>query len=258
MNSTIFRTPLIRVIDEDYKIPHLNRRRRVAAILPHDYETSGKEYPVLYLHDGQNLFDDYAPFGNWGVDKCLTRLAEKGIEVIVIAIDHGGKDRISEYLPYDNPKYTEKQGELYLKFMMEDLKPYIDRNFRVRSEREFTGIGGSSMGGLISLYAGFHYNEVFGNLMIFSPSIWISEEVFKQASTFIPRGPTNIYLYSGGKESAGLKPSMDFLGSILKSRTYRHNTLNIKESFNPEGTHQEYFWGKEFPIALTWLFSNTN
>ncbi|MBK8112306.1 MAG: hypothetical protein IPK46_19315 [Saprospiraceae bacterium] len=110
MNPPSFKKPLINVIDEDYLIPHLNRRRRVAALLPHNYATSNKTYPVLYLHDGQNLFDDHAPFGNWGVDKQLAVLAELGIEVIVIAIDHGGKERIAEYLPYDNPKFTEKKG----------------------------------------------------------------------------------------------------------------------------------------------------
>ncbi|MBK8699930.1 MAG: alpha/beta hydrolase [Saprospiraceae bacterium] len=256
MNSITLRKPIIKVIDEDYVIPHLNSRRRVAAILPHDYEYSNKHYPVLYLHDGQNLFDEQAPFGNWGVDKKLTLLAEQGIEVIVIAIDHGGKERIAEYLPYDSPKFTEKKGELYIQFMMEDLKPYVDRNFRVKTEREYTGIGGSSMGGLISLYAGFHYSEVFGNMMIFSPSIWISEQVFNHAALFSPKGDTKIYLYSGGQESHSLKPAMDFLGSILKSRKNAHSMLDIMESHNPIGTHQEYYWGQEFPKALTWLYTN--
>lgn len=256
MNPSSVKKPIISVIDEDYLIPHLNRRRRVAALLPHDYHTSEKTYPVLYLHDGQNLFDDYAPFGNWGVDKQLALLAESGIDVIVIAIDHGGKERIAEYLPYDNPKFTEKKGEQYLQFMMEDLKPHVDKNFRVKSEREHTGIGGSSMGGLISLYAGFNYSHIFGRMMIFSPSIWISEQVFKQATQFIPEGKTKIYLYSGGQESNSLKPSMDFLGSILQHRNRVTGNIEIKESHNAEGTHQEYFWGKEFPKALSWLYSN--
>lgn len=255
MNPPSLKKPIISIIDEDYLIPHLNRRRRVAALLPYDYHTSGKSYPVLYLHDGQNLFDDHAPFGNWGVDNQLAALAEKGIEVIIIAIDHGGKERIAEYLPYDNPKFTEKKGEQYLQFMMEDLKPHVDKNFRVKSGREFTGIGGSSMGGLISLYAGFHHNHVFGNMMIFSPSIWISEQVFKQATQFTPIGYTKVYLYSGGQESHSLKPSMDFLGSILKNREQKTGRIEIMESHNPEGTHQEYFWGQEFPKALSWLYS---
>jgi predicted alpha/beta superfamily hydrolase len=252
MNVIKNTAPIIQVINEDYLIPQLNKRRRVAAILPHDYHTSAKYYPVLYLHDGQNLFDDYAPFGNWGVDKSLRKLAEDGLEVIVIAIDHGGKDRISEYMPYDNPKYTYKNGEAYLQFMMEDLKPYIDTHFRVKTERENTGIGGSSMGGLISLYAGFNFNNIFGKMMIFSPSIWISEQVYQNAKIFIAEEPTSIYLYTGGDEMKSLKPSVEYLAAILKSKNNKN--INITLSHLPEGKHQEYYWGLEFPKALEWLF----
>ena len=91
--------------------------------MPHDYYSSQKHYPVLYLHDGQNLFDDYAPYGNWGVDKSLAQLSRQGKgEVIIVAIDHGGVLRIKEMLPYTTSKYTEAEGQLYLKFMMETLK----------------------------------------------------------------------------------------------------------------------------------------
>lgn len=249
--------PIIKIIDEDYMIPQLNRRRRIAAILPYDYEYSNKQYPVLYLHDGQNLFDDYAPFGNWGVDKCMKRLSERGLDIIIIAIDHGGKDRISEYLPYDDPKYNDSKGDLYVKFMMEDLKPHIDKNFRVKPEREYTGIGGSSMGGLISLYAGFHYNEIFGKLLIFSPSLWISDQVFYQALNFLPKGKTDLYFYAGGNESKSLVPSVEKMIDILMSRKYSDQFFNIKSKINPEGKHQEYFWGQEFPSAIEWLFHKT-
>lgn len=246
--------PIIRIIDEDYMIPQLNRRRRIAAILPYDYEYSDRHYPVLYLHDGQNLFDDYAPFGNWGVDKCLASLSLKGLDIIVVAIDHGGKDRISEYLPYENPRYSDYQGDLYVKFMMEDLKPHVDKNFRVKPDREHTGIGGSSMGGLISLYAGFQYNETFSKLLIFSPSLWITDQAFYQAMSFLPKGMTDIYFYAGGNESNSLIPTVDKMIDILKSRKHSEHFFNIKSKINPEGRHQEYFWGKEFPVAIEWLF----
>jgi predicted alpha/beta superfamily hydrolase len=249
--------PIIKIIDEDYLIPQLNRRRRIAAILPYDYEYSDKYYPVLYLHDGQNLFDDYAPFGNWGVDKCLTILSSKGIDIIIIAIDHGGKDRIAEYLPYETPRYTDAQGDEYVRFMMEDLKPHIDKNFRVKTERQFTGIGGSSMGGLISLYAGFQYNEVFSKLLIFSPSLWITDQAFYQAMSFVPKGMTDIYFYAGGKESKSLLPTVNKMIDILKSRKYSEHFFNITSKINPEGKHQEYFWGNEFPSAIEWLFHKT-
>jgi predicted alpha/beta superfamily hydrolase len=111
------------------------------------------------------------------------------------------------------------------------------------------------MGGLISLYAGFTHNETFGKMLIFSPSIWISEQVFNQANSFHPRGHTKIYMYAGGDESASLKPSMDLLGSILKSKKDKYQNLDIEESYNPKGKHQEYYWGLEFPKAMKWLYS---
>jgi predicted alpha/beta superfamily hydrolase len=244
---------IIKIIDEDYLIPQLNKRRRVAALLPHDYYTSAKYYPVLYLHDGQNLFDNHAPFGTWGVDKCMATLSDLGLDMVVIAIDHGGKDRIAEYLPYDNNTYTDKKGEQYTKFMMEELKPYVDTHFRVHEGREHTAIGGSSMGGLISLYAGINHNDVFGNMLIFSPSLWISSQVFHHALAFKPKAPSRCYLYCGGQESDSLKPSMDMMHDILKSK---HPHLDVSFSYNPEGKHQEYYWGLAFNHAIQWLFTN--
>ena len=195
--------PRIEILDEAYEIPQLGRKRRIAVLLPHDYYQSDKKYPVLYLHDGQNLFDEYAPYGNWGVDKSLEKLARNGLgDVIIVSIDHGGVLRIQEYMPYSTPRYTESEGHLYLKFMLDDLKPMIDNKYRVIRDRESTGIGGSSLGGLISLYAGFEYPEIFGKKMIFSPSLWISEEIYHKARAFKPGGPTDIYLYAGGMESA--------------------------------------------------------
>ncbi|MFZ1751989.1 MAG: alpha/beta hydrolase-fold protein, partial [Saprospiraceae bacterium] len=195
--------PTIEMLDEAYEIPQLGRNRRIAVLLPHDYHQTSKHYPVLYLHDGQNLFDEYAPYGNWGVDKSLQKLSEDGMsEVIIVAIDHGGVLRIQEYMPYSTPRYTDAEGHLYLEFMLYDLKPKIDSKYRVKKGREFTGIGGSSLGGLISLYAGFEFPNIFGKMMIFSPSLWISEEIYDLARSFVPAGPTDIYLYAGGMESA--------------------------------------------------------
>jgi len=147
--------PIIKIIEEDYEIPQLKRRRRIAALLPYDYYQNEKEYPVLYLHDGQNLFGEESPFGNWAIDQSLAHLASQGSgEVVVIAIDHGGEDRLNEYMPFNTRKYGKGQGKLYIKFLMETLKPYVDDKYRVMTDSEHTGIGGSSMGGLISLFAG--------------------------------------------------------------------------------------------------------
>ncbi len=246
--------PRIEILDESYEIPQLGRNRRIAVLLPHDYYSTDKRYPVLYLHDGQNLFDEYAPYGNWGVDKSLQILAEKGMgDVIIVSIDHGGALRIQEYLPYSTPRYTQSEGNLYIRFMLEDLKPMIDNRFRVLPERESTGIGGSSLGGLISLYAGFKYTDVFGKMMVFSPSLWISEEIYMKAKDFVPFGPTDIYLYAGGMESANHYGEVLRMENMLQEKR-RYDDFNLIFAHNPSGQHKEVHWGEQFPLAYKWLY----
>lgn len=248
--------PKIEILDEAYEIPQLGRKRRISVLLPHDYYETDKKYPVLYLHDGQNLFDEYAPYGNWGVDKSLQNLAREGYgDVIIVSIDHGGVLRIQEYLPYSTPRYTESEGDLYLKFMLNDLKPMIDSKYRVLGDRMYTGIGGSSLGGLISLYAGFEYPHIFGKMMIFSPSLWISDEIYKKAKVFTPVGLSDIYLYAGGMESANHYGQVLRLESILQEKR-KYDDFDIIFSHNPAGQHKEIHWGEQFPLALKWLYFN--
>lgn len=247
--------PIIEVIEEEYLIPQLNRTRRIAVLLPHDYYETQKKYPVLYLHDGQNLFDDYAPYGNWGIDKSLASLSKnKNGDVIIVAIDHGGVLRIKELLPFPNHKFTDVEGQLYLTFMMETLKPMIDHKYRVLTDRDHTGIGGSSLGGLISLYAGFKFRHVFGKMMIFSPSLWISEEIYTQAKKFVPFGPTDLYLYAGGMESASHYGNVLRMENILQEKR-KYDAFDLHFAHNPKGEHREIYWGQQFPLALQWLFN---
>ncbi|GAB4418866.1 MAG: hypothetical protein OHK0039_30750 [Bacteroidia bacterium] len=247
--------PRIQVIDEAYEIPELGRTRRISALLPHDYDQTDRAYPVLYLHDGQNLFNKEAPYGNWGIDQSLARLAEKKqANLIIIAVDHGDEERIMEYSPYDNARFGPGQGEAYLQFLMKTLKPYVDANFRVLAAREHTGIGGSSMGGLISLYAGICHKAVFGRMMIFSPSLWIAEQVFRDAEAFVPDPGTRIYLYAGARESSTHIPNVMRLRSAIQTRTAAFGDLQLEVSIHPEGTHSEVYWGMAFPHAVKWLF----
>ncbi|MEZ4773778.1 MAG: alpha/beta hydrolase-fold protein [Bacteroidia bacterium] len=247
--------PIIRVIEEDYEIPQLGRRRRISALLPYDYEESETYYPVLYLHDGQNLFNEHAMFGNWAIDQSLAKLAEKGLkDIIIIAVDHGGEERISEYSPYYNPKFGEGSGELYLQFVEQTLKPYVDRKFRVFTDRLNTGIGGSSMGGLISLYAGIVHNHVFSKMMIFSPSLWISPKVYYHTSSFLAKEKTEMYVYAGEQESKSHITNVKRLKSSLYRSTADQSLLRFHLSINPEGTHNESFWREEFPKAIEWLY----
>jgi predicted alpha/beta superfamily hydrolase len=247
--------PIIEIIDENFMIPQLNRTRRISALLPHDYYNSDKKYSIVYLHDGQNLFDDFAPFGNWGVDKALTRMAAQGIkDTIVIAIDHGGEQRIKELIPFKTHKFKEVEGEQYIDFMMHTLMPMVNNRYRIHHERACTGIGGSSLGGLISLYAGFKYPHIFGKMMIFSPSLWITNDIYLQALNFPKDVATDIYLYAGGLESESHLDNVNKLADLLRSKEHEGQKLNLRYVTNPHGKHQEVYWGEQFPLALEYLF----
>jgi predicted alpha/beta superfamily hydrolase len=246
--------PKIEVIDEAFEIPELIRTRRVAALLPHDYHETDKRYPVLYLQDGQNLFDDYAPYGSWGVDKRLAALAERGMgDLIVVAIDHAEAERMSEFTPSFRTKLGRGDGRAYVRFLAETLKPYIDDHFRTRPEAEHTGIGGSSLGGLISIYAGILYPGVYHRLMVFSPSLWVTPDIpfglMKLTTPFRGR----IYLYGGEAESQTMVPNMERFRDQLLAQTGSDH-LDIELAIDPLGQHNEARWGREFPRAVEWLF----
>lgn len=157
----------------------LEPARDVIIWLPPSYpHNQALYYPVIYLHDGQNLFDANTSFGGieWGVDEVMTEYisgsnAGKLQEAIIVGIANTA-DRMGEYTPFVDPKHNGGNGENYVKFIVEELKPLIDGQFRTRPERDSTFIGGSSLGGLISLYAGILHPEVFGGIIAMSPSIW--------------------------------------------------------------------------------------
>lgn len=247
--------PIIKVIEEAYEIPQFQTTRKISALLPYDYYESDKHYPVLYLQDGQNLFNPHAPFGDWAIDKSLSQLAEQGMSnIIIIAIDHGDNERIHEYLPYYHPRYGEGKGNFYIEFMIEKLLPYINKNYRTLTDFENTGIGGSSMGGLISLYAGLANPGVFGKMMIFSPSLWVSKTIFNQTKSFHPLHKSKIYLYAGGRESEEHLPNAQKLEAIIREKMVENHAIDFKFSVNEIANHGEIYWRHEFPKAVKWLF----
>jgi predicted alpha/beta superfamily hydrolase len=250
--------PIIEVIEEAYEVPHLDATRKISALLPHNYHHTDKHYPVLYLQDGQNLFNPASPYGDWAIDKSMAKLAEDGKgDLIIIAIDHGEEERISEYLPYYHPRFGEGRGDFYIQFMIEKLMPYINSHYRTLTDFENTGIGGSSMGALVSLHAGLSNPGVFGKLMIFSPSLWISNRIFKYTKTFKPLEESKIYLYSGGKESEEHLPNAKKLGGIIKDKMMNGYHIDFHFSINEHGNHAEMHWREEFPEAIKWLYFNS-
>jgi len=248
--------PIIEVLSETFEIPQLNKKRRVHVLLPHDYyEQPDRHYPVLYMTDAQNLFGDGSPYGNWKIDKSLAKLAVEGkADVIIVAIDHAGEERIQEFSPYDNPRLGKGLGLLFLKFVTETLKPHVDKNYRTKPDRLNTGMGGSSVGGLLSIYAALMFPNIFGRLMIFSPSLWISQRVYFDAIHFFEPFETRIYIYAGGKEGANMIPNVHKMEETLHNQGFGYSRVKINTSIDPEGQHNEKRWSKEFPIALKWLF----
>jgi predicted alpha/beta superfamily hydrolase len=248
--------PIIKVINDKVKAPPVGRERRIAVLLPHDYEKNqNKFYPVLYLQDGQNLLEYRSPFGNWHVDHRLAEMAKAGFgDLIVVAIDHAEQERIREFSPPEVTRFGSSLGRQYAHYMTGTLKPFVDKHFRTLSDRQHTGIGGSSMGGLISIYCGFIYPEVFGKLMIFSPSLWLTPKIYFQAVDFYNPFQTKIYLYGGGKEGANMVPNIQRLKSTLQRKGLDGSKIEFKLSIDPEGEHNEARWSMEFPKAAKWLF----
>lgn len=248
--------PEIQVISEQFEIPQLIKTRRISALLPYNYQETDRRYPVLYLQDGQNLFDDFAPFGNWSLDKKLAILAEMGLgDLIVIAIDHAEEERIEEFTPSYKTKLGRGEGKKYTRFLADTLKPYIDLTFRTLGDRENTGIGGSSMGGLISIYAGMMYPEVYSKLMIFSPSLWVAPNIHFHAINFDESLDTRIYLYGGAEESVNMIPNLKRFKQTIEQQGVGAN-IDFNLSIDPNGKHNEARWGEEFPKAIEWLFNN--
>ena len=245
--------PQVLLISDEFEIPQLNKTRKIWALLPHDYDNSSESYPVMYLQDAQNLFNESAEFGNWEIDKKLAVMSEYKIgKIIIIAIEHADEDRIKEY-NVGKTILGKGEGKKYIRFVRDTLKPFIDSNFRTKKEQEFTGIGGSSMGGLVSIFSGLQNPDVFGRLMIFSPSLWVVPEI-KISSKKATVADTKIYLYGGGQESQTMVSDMKSFKQKLISSTFIKENTKINLSINPKGKHSETYWSDEFPKAIEWLF----
>lgn len=249
--------PQVLLISDEFEIPQLNKTRKIWALLPHDYDNSSERYPVMYLQDAQNLFNEDSPYGNWEIDKKLAVMAEYNIgKIIIIAIEHGDEEREKEY-NVGKTVLGKGQGKKYIKFISETLKPFVDNQFRTKPEREYTGIGGSSLGGLISIFCGLMYPKMYGKLMAFSPSLWVSPKLIIDGDNE-HNEDTKIYLYAGGDESENLVEQVKNFKKNLKANELAKDKMKINISINMEGKHNESYWSDEFPKAIEWLYFNPN
>ncbi|NTV84196.1 MAG: T9SS type A sorting domain-containing protein, partial [Bacteroidales bacterium] len=246
----------VEVMDEDFEMPQLGRTRRIWIYYPPDYETSGFGYPVLYMHDGQNLFDDATSFaGEWHVDETLNELAADGYKVpIVVGIDNDGEYRLGEYTPWRHPVHGGGDGELYMQFIVETLKPYIDQHYRTLPDRDYTGIMGSSLGGLISHYGALAYQDVFSKAGIYSPSYWFSDSVWQFTREAGHQDAMRIYLMCGGAEGQNTINNMTDMQDSLLANGFSEDEISM--TVIPGGGHNETLWSGDFGDAYKWLFAS--
>lgn len=245
----------VKIMTDSFYMPQLNRYRRVWVCLPHDYVKSTKKYPVIYMHDGQNVFDAKTSYaGEWGVDECLDTLERKiGKGFIVVAIDNGSDKRIGEYTAWKNSKYGGGEGAQYIDFMAKTLKPYIDKKYRTLSNKENTAMIGSSLGGLISVYAAVRYPNVYGKIGNFSPAYWINMDSLKSyIKTTKQPISFRLYTFAGKKESETITTDIYGVEECLKQAGLKPS--EIKTIIYDDGEHREWFWRREFPKAVEWLF----
>lgn len=247
--------PGVHVLAQRLAMPGLGRERTLRLYLPPSYESApDKRYPVIYMHDGQNLFDDATSYaGEWGVDETMDAFARtRGFEAIVVGIDNGGDERLRELSPWTNARYGPAQGEQYMAFVVDVVKPFVDTHYRTRPDREDTAIAGSSMGGLISHYALLRYPQVFGKAAIFSPSYWYSNEVYVQTKAHPWPAGTRSYFYIGGRE--GDESVADVQRMLPLLATPDHAVRDVTLHVEPDAQHDERAWRAEFPRAVAWLF----
>ncbi|MEI8048649.1 MAG: alpha/beta hydrolase-fold protein [Bacteroidota bacterium] len=246
----------VKIMSNDFFMPQINRTRRIWIYYPPGYETSGISYPVLYMHDGQNLFDAATSYsGEWEVDETLNKLAAQGKKVpIVVGIDNGGGDRIGEYTPWANSQYGGGDGEKYMQFIVETLKPYIDQHYRTLPDRENTGILGSSLGGLISHYGSLRYQGTFSKVGLFSPSYWFSDNIWAFTHSIGLGQNLRFFQLCGTGEGAGVQSDMQRMNDSLVSMGFGQD--NIFNKIVAGGEHNEKLWREAFGEAYTWLFNN--
>jgi predicted alpha/beta superfamily hydrolase len=252
-NSTA--APNVVVMNTSFYMPELNRNRRIIMYLPPDYANSNKSYPVLYMHDAQNLFDAATAFGGneWKVDESLNTLFQQGdYGCIVVGIDNSAY-RLDEYSPWINPDYGGGQGDEYVDFLVNTLKPYIDANYRTLPGRNTTGIMGSSMGALISMYGFSERQDIFSKVGVFSPAFWFAgTEPANHVATHPKQGAARVYLLAGGDEPAYVATDMQTVSTAMTTAGFGANERFY--TVVPGGQHSEWFWAQEFPDAYVWLF----
>jgi predicted alpha/beta superfamily hydrolase len=244
---------------DKFRSKFLRNQRDIVVYLPPDYDQQPeRRYPVLYLHDGQNLFDAATAFNgqDWHVAPTADYAISAGLvePLIVVGLYNTGKTRLREYTPTSVPRLGGGRADRYARFLIEEVKPVVDRDYRTRPEAVQTGIGGSSLGGLVSIYLGLKFSNVFGKIAALSPSVWWNQRVilrFAQAAPVEPR--PRIWLDIGTREGPRIVDDVEKFRDVLLSKGWQYDRdLHYERVEGAE--HNEAAWAARVGPFLQFLF----
>jgi predicted alpha/beta superfamily hydrolase len=236
--------------------------RTLVVYVPPDYErNTHQRYPVLYMQDGQNLFDSSTAFGGneWRLDDTAEELIEHGaIEpLIIVGIYNTGEQRIHEYTPTADAKLGGGKADLYGRMLVEEIRPFIDRTYRTLHGAENTGLGGSSLGGLVTLHLGLKYPQIFGKLAILSPSVWWDNKVILHEIQQLPQKPNlKIWLDMGTEEGGMALEDTEMLRDAMSAKGWSVGK-DLAYSEIEGATHSETSWAERVGPFLQFLFPRT-
>lgn len=232
--------------------PQLRNYRDLLVAVPPGGLRPGRRYPVVYLQDGQNLFDPVTSYVEpWDLLEGLDRLTASGVEALVVGIANQGRLRRHEYSPFRDTIHGGGGGDRYLAFLVETVKPLIDRDFPTDPGPDTTVLGGSSLGGLISLYGGFRHPEVFGNVAVLSPALWFA------GGAIFPwlegrAAPRRIHLDIGTAEGEEAIANVRRLRDLLLARGLEPGR-DLSYLEETDGRHHEHAWARRLESALPFL-----
>jgi predicted alpha/beta superfamily hydrolase len=244
---------------EQFRSRFLRNQRDLIVYTPPCYDDqTSRHFPVLYLHDGQNLFDgatSFIPGQDWHVGSTADQCIQSGaVEPLIIVGMYNTKARVREYTPTHVPKLGGGRADRYAKFLIEEVKPFIDREYRTLSGAEHTGIGGSSLGGLVSLYLGLKHADIFGKIAALSPSVWWNHLVihrFVQSMNIQPR--PRIWLDIGTREGPRIVQEVEKFRDVLLEKGWRlEHDLHYERVEGAE--HNEAAWAQRVGPFLQFLY----